>query len=64
MFFRAGRFESANSAHDLSFLWALMSVLLSALLLFALKAPWIVLLVSQVGLFFAIGLIRALRDPS
>jgi len=64
MFFRAGRFESANSAHDYSFLWALLSVLLSALLLLALKASWIVLFVSQVGLFFAIGVVRALRDPA
>lgn len=62
-FFRAGRFEAAGEAYDYSFVWALMSALLSALVLLALKGSWIVLLVFQVGLFVGIGVYRALRDP-
>ena len=63
-FFRAGRLESVGEAYDYSFLWALMSALLSALVLVALKAPWIVLLLCQIGLFLGIGVYRALRDPA
>lgn len=62
-FFRAGRFESVGEAHDYSYLWAFMSALLSALVLIGLKASWFVLLLSQIGLFFGIGVYRALRDP-
>ena len=61
-FFRAGRFESAGEAHD-SALWALMSVLLSALVVLGLKGSWVVLVVAQIGLFFGIGVYRAIRDP-
>lgn len=63
-FLRAGRFESTNQAHDYGFLWALMSVLLSALLLLALKASWLGILAAQVALFFGIGVVRAFRDPA
>ena len=63
-FFRAGRMESANAAHDYGLPWALMSVSLSALVLVVLKAAWLVLLLFQVGLFFGIGVFRALRDPA
>lgn len=62
-FFRAGRFESDGEAYDYSFIWSLMSVLLSAFVLVLLKASWGVLLLCQVGLFFGIGVFRALRDP-
>ena len=63
-FFRAGRLESVGEAYDYSFLWALTSALLSALVLFVFKAPWIVLLLCQIGLFLGIGVYRALRDPA
>ncbi|UHQ23986.1 hypothetical protein LVB77_04520 [Lysobacter sp. 5GHs7-4] len=63
-FFRAGRFESDGEAYDYSFVWSLMSVLLSALVLIFLKVSWGILLLCQVGLFFGIGVFRALRDPS
>ena len=63
-FFRAGRLESVGAAHDYGFLWALMSASLSALVLVAFKGPWLVLLLCQVGLFFGIGVYRALRDPA
>jgi len=63
-FFRAGRLESVGAARDYSYQWALMSALLSALVLVAFKAPWVVLLLCQAGLFFGIGVYRALRDPA
>ena len=63
-FFRAGRFESAGEARDYSYWWALMSMLLSALVLLALQASWFVLLLFQIGLFFGIGVYRAVRDPA
>lgn len=63
-FFRAGRMESVGEAYDYSFLWALMSALLSALVLIALKASWLVLFLCQIGLFLGIGVYRALRDPA
>lgn len=62
-FFRAGRFESTGEAYEYGWLWALMSVLLSAFVLLTFDASWIVLLLVQVGLFFGIGVYRALRDP-
>lgn len=62
-FFRAGRFESDGEAYDYSFIWSLMSVLLSAFVLVLLEASWGVLLLCQVGLFFGIGVFHALRDP-
>ena len=62
-FFRAGRFESTDQAHDFSALWALMSALVSALVLLGLDGSWVALAAAQVGLFFAIGIYRAVRDP-
>ena len=41
-----------------------MSMLLSALVLLALQASWFVLLLFQIGLFFGIGVYRAVRDPA
>ena len=64
MFYGAGQLDSRGEAHDYSFLWALLSALLSALVLIALKGSWGVLLLSQVGLFVGIGVFRFLRDPA
>jgi len=64
MFFGAGQLDARGEAHDFSFLWALLSALLSALVLMALKGSWGVLLLSQVGLFVGIGVFRFLRDPA
>ncbi len=63
-FFGAGRLDSRGEAHDFSFLWALMSALLSALILIAFKGSWAVLLLSQIGLFVGIGVFRFIRDPT
>lgn len=62
-FFRAGRFESAGEARDYGALWALMSALLSALVVLGLKGSWVALAAAQIGLFLAIGVYRAIRDP-
>lgn len=63
-FFRAGRLDSTGEAHDYAFPWALMSVLVSALVLVGLKGSWFVLMLCQIGLFLGIGVYRALRDPT
>ncbi len=63
-FLGAGRLDSRGEAHDYGFLWALMSALLSALILIAFKGSWAVLLLSQIGLFVGIGVFRFIRDPT
>ena len=63
-FFGAGQLDSRGEAHDYSFLWALMSALLSALVLIAFTGSWTVLLLSQIGLFVGIGVFRFIRDPT
>jgi len=63
-FFRAGRLEADSGGRDDGALWALLSASLSALLVLAFDASWLVLLACQVGLFFGIGVYRALRDPA
>ena len=62
-FFGAGQLDSRGEAYDYSFLWALMSVLLSALILMVFKGSCTVLLLSQIGLFVGIGVFRFIRDP-
>ena len=61
-FFRAGQVESLNEARDFGFPWALISALISALVLVVFNGSWGILLLSQAGLFFGIGIYRALRD--
>jgi len=61
-FYRAGQIESVNEARDYGFPWALVSALISLLVLVVFNASWGILLLSQVGLFFGIGIYRALRD--
>lgn len=63
-FFRAGRLESVGAAYDHSYVWALMSVLLSAIVLVLVEAQWFVLFLCQIGLFVGIGVYRALRDST
>ena len=63
-FLGIGQLESRGEAHDYSFLWALMSALLSALILIAFKGSWTALLLSQIGLFVGIGVFRFIRDPT
>lgn len=63
-FFRAGSFESVGAARDYSFPWALMSALISALVLLWLEGSWVFLLIAQIGLFLGIGIYRAIRDPN
>ena len=61
-FLAAGAHEARQSGSNPGPLWALASMLVSALMLWALGLGWGALLVAQVGLFFAIGLVRALRE--
>ena len=63
-FFGAGELDSRGEAHDYRYPWALMSALLSALILIVFKGSWAVLLLSQVGLFVGIGVFRLMRDPT
>ena len=63
-FFGAGQLDSRGEAHDYSLPWALMSALLSALVLVGFKGSWAVLLLSQFGLFIGIGVFRFIRDPA
>ena len=63
-FYGAGQLDSRGEAQDYSIFWALLSALVSALVLVVLKGPWAVLLLSQVGLFIGIGIFRFLRDPA
>lgn len=63
-FYGAGQLDSRGEAHDYSFLWALMSALLSALILIAFKGSWAVLLLSQICLFIGIGVFRFIRNPT
>lgn len=59
----AGRQEGSHSGADPGPLWAILSATLSALVLVAFHAGWGWLLAVQVGLFFAIGAVRALWFP-
>lgn len=63
-FYGAGQLDARGEARDYGVLWALLSALLSALVLMALKGSWAALLLSQVGLFVGIGVYRFLRDPA
>jgi len=61
-FYVAGDHEARLSGNNLGPLWAILSALVSALMLIALHASWTWLLVSQVALFIVIGAVRAMRS--
>jgi hypothetical protein len=58
----AGAHEARSGGSNPGPWWALASVAVSALLVGGFGIGWIGLLVAQVVLFFAIGLVRALRE--
>lgn len=63
IFFGAGKQDAGMpGGRNHSFLWAGLSIGVSALVIHLLGAGWILVLVAQCGLFAAIGVIRALRD--
>lgn len=64
IFFGAGKQNvGLDGGKNFSFLWAGLSIAVSALVIRFLDAGWILVLVAQAVLFFAIGAIRAMRDP-
>lgn len=60
-FFGAGGIEARDGSRHNGMLWALLSALISSIVLVALKGSWGFLLLSQVALFFGIGAFRVLR---
>jgi len=63
IFFGAGKQNvGLDGGRNFSFLWAGLSIAVSALVIRFLGAGWVLVLVSQGVLFFAIGAIRAMRD--
>ena len=62
-FYGAGKHESRNGGSNIGFLWAALSAALSALVIVVLDGTWGWLVLAQVGLFLAIGVVRAVRDP-
>ena len=61
-FYVAGDHEARLSGSNYGPLWAILSALVSALMLIAFNASWTWLLVSQVALFIGIGVVRAMRS--
>ena len=62
-YYAAGAHEARGSgAANPGPWWALASIVVSALVLVLLQVGWVGLLVAQVVLFFAIGVVRALRE--
>jgi hypothetical protein len=65
VFFGAGKQEgSIPGGKNHSFLWAGLSIGVSALVISMFSAGWILVLAAQLGLFLAIGISRSFRDRS
>lgn len=62
-FYAAGDYEARLSGTNNGPLWAILSALVSALVLISLNGSWSWLLVAQVALFIGIGVFRAWRSP-
>ena len=60
-FYGAGEHEGRFGGHNHGTLWAALSIALSAIVVLLFKGTWMYLLISQVLLFVAIGVVRALR---
>ena len=63
-FYGAGEHEGRFGGHNHGTLWAVLSILVSAVVVLAFKGTWTYLLIAQAGLFLGIGLVRSLRDSS
>lgn len=61
LFFNAGKFEARSGAADHAILWAMLSLLVSMLVLW-LGGRWIAWFFAQAGLFAGIAVVRALLD--
>jgi len=63
-FFGAGKQNAAiGGGKNFSFLWAGLSIAVSALVIRFFNAGWVLVLVSQCILFVGIGVFRSMRDP-
>ena len=65
VFFGAGKQNASglDGGKNFSFLWAGLSIAVSALVIRFFNAGWFLVLVGQVVLFVGIGVFRSLRDP-
>ena len=61
LFYSAGEIGARDGGSNYAVLWAALSVLLSGVLVFVVKASATVLVFCQVGFFLAIGVIRGMR---
>lgn len=63
VFFGAGK-QNAGIAggKNQSFLWMGLSIAVSAVVIQLFSAGWVLVLLAQVGLFAAIGIVRSSRD--
>jgi hypothetical protein len=63
VFFGAGKQNATlPGGSNQSFLWAGLSIGVSALVIQVFHAGWLLVLIAQFGLFVAIGFFRAFRD--
>jgi hypothetical protein len=62
-FFRMGQYEARDGRRSNGPLWALLSVAVSWLAMAAFDAGVPLEALGQVGLFVAIGIFRAVREP-
>ena len=63
VFFGAGKQNATVvGGKNFSFLWAGLSIAVSALVIRFLNAGWFIVLVAQAFLFVGIGVVRTMRD--
>ena len=62
-FWRAGDYEARHGGRNFGMPWAVLSVIVSVIVVVPLHGTWGVLLIAQVVLFFGIGAFRAWREP-
>ena len=64
VFFSAGKQNvGLDGGKNFSFLWAFLSIAVSALVIRFLDAGWLLVVVSQAVLFIGIGMFRAIGGP-
>ena len=58
-----GAYEAEQGGNNHGVLWAALSLAVSFVVAYLFKAGWGVQLIAQIGLFFGIAVVRALRKP-
>jgi len=61
-FFNAGEYEARDGSANHAVLWAMLSLLISVLVLFVVGWDWLPWLLAQVGLFVGIAAVRVLLE--